>query len=102
MLDATAISGTITLQSPLPILTNSMVLNGPGATSLTIDGGNSFRLFFIDAPGQSVSFNGVTLAKGMARGGNGAAGTPGVATAGAPAPVGAEGLERRLARAGTR
>ncbi|MDB6054697.1 MAG: hypothetical protein JWN25_2220 [Verrucomicrobiales bacterium] len=68
---ATTVSGTITLLSPLPIITNSITFNGPGAANLQISGNNQFRVFFVDAPGGAVSFNNLGVYNGMAKGGNG-------------------------------
>ena len=52
-----------------------MTINGPG---VTIDGGNSTRLFFVNSgSGQAVTINGLTLANGNAQGGNGGDGADG-------------------------
>jgi hypothetical protein len=72
-----AVTGTITLSSSLPIITNSISFNGPGATNLMISGANSNRIFFVDAPGGTVNFSDFTLANGLAAGGNGGAGSAG-------------------------
>ncbi|PWU10302.1 MAG: hypothetical protein C5B50_25765, partial [Verrucomicrobia bacterium] len=68
---APSISGTISLMSPLPIITNSITINGPGMTTLTISGGGTNRIFFVDAPGAAVNINSLTLANGLAKGGKG-------------------------------
>jgi hypothetical protein len=41
LIDATGISGTITLQSELPMITNHMSIEGPGASTLTIARGGT-------------------------------------------------------------
>src|SRR6185369_7372780 len=49
-IDLTTVSGTITLTSELLLSTN-ITLNGPGASALTISGGNVNRVLNIDAGG---------------------------------------------------
>lgn len=68
------VSGTITLQSMLPIVTGSVNIAGPGAGSLTISGNDQVRAFFIDANAGAVRISNLTLADGYAKGGNGADG----------------------------
>ncbi|MBI2947501.1 MAG: autotransporter-associated beta strand repeat-containing protein, partial [Verrucomicrobia bacterium] len=74
-IDATGISGTITLQSALPIISESLTINGPGAGSLTVSGNNLYRPFFVDASGGTVNLNNLTIANGKARGGAGGHGS---------------------------
>ncbi|HTI69105.1 MAG TPA: LamG-like jellyroll fold domain-containing protein [Candidatus Limnocylindria bacterium] len=71
VVDASGITGTIRLQSPFFPLTNSIVINGPGTTNLTISGQGQNRIFFVDAVGGSVGINNLTLADGYARGSDG-------------------------------
>lgn len=82
VIDLTGVSGTITLKAMLPPIfttgAGSLTINGPGAGNLTISGNNSFRPFFITQG--TVSINGLTIANGLAKGGdagNGGAGQGG-------------------------
>lgn len=68
-------TGTITLASPLPIITSSIAINGPGILNLTINGANANRVFFVDAPNTSPTITGLTIAQGVAKGGDGGGGT---------------------------
>jgi predicted outer membrane repeat protein len=61
-IDLTGVSGTITLTSALPAITNSVTFSGPGASALTISGGGSFSVFIADAT--AVSISGLTIANG--------------------------------------
>ncbi len=72
-----AVTGVINLSSPLPIITNGIAFNGPGAAGLTISANNSNRIFFVDAPGNTVIFSNITLANGIAKGGDGGLGDSG-------------------------
>jgi predicted outer membrane repeat protein len=59
-IDLGGITGTITLASPLPGLTNDMTISGPGAGSLTITGyAAGVRVFYQVTPNLTV--NGLTL-----------------------------------------
>jgi hypothetical protein len=69
------ITGTIVLTSPLPIITSDMTIFGGESGNVTIDGANTYRIFFVQS-GQ-VDFWGMTIANGMARGGDGGAGYAG-------------------------
>src|SRR5262249_6172549 len=66
-----SVDGTIDLHTPLPDLNNSIAIQGPGATTLTVEraAGYSFSsaLFTVDA-GQTASLSGLTVAKGNAGG----------------------------------
>lgn len=70
-------TGTITLDFPLPIITSNLTINGPGAANLTISGANAHRVFFVDAPNATVSIRDLTVADGLAHGGNGGRGNYG-------------------------
>src|SRR5262249_26880420 len=66
-----AVSGTIDLQSPLPDLSNSIVIQGPGAGSLTVE--RAAEATFASAivtvdPGQTAGLSGLTITKGNAGG----------------------------------
>jgi hypothetical protein len=63
--------GTIALVQPLPTIDNNLVINGNGNT---ISGANDWRIFFVDAPGDSIQINGLTLSNGLAEGGTGVEG----------------------------
>jgi len=56
-------------------ITQDVTIQGPGASLLTVSGGNATRIFFI-ANG-TVTIGGLTLAKGLGNGGNGGDGSGG-------------------------
>jgi hypothetical protein len=64
---ASGLTGTIELQGALPDLTNSIDIQGPGASSLTVEPAAGVSLtaaiFTVDM-GQSVSLSGLTIANG--------------------------------------
>ena len=60
--------GTINA-SQLPDIMVGVTING--GTSNTLSGQNQNRIFFINAPGQSVNITNLTLGNGLAQGGNG-------------------------------
>ena len=66
--------GTISLSSGLPVIDKqggTLSIEGSGASSLTIDGGNNSRAFFVHQG--TVTIKDVTIANGTAQGGNGGA-----------------------------
>ncbi len=63
--------GTITLKDALPAIQNNLVINGNGNT---INGAGTNRIFFVNAPSNTVQINGLTLFGGLAQGGNGGLG----------------------------
>jgi hypothetical protein len=66
-----AVNGTIDLQSPLPALNNTIAVQGPGASNLTVEraAGASFSsaVVTVDA-GQTASLSGLKIANGNAGG----------------------------------
>ncbi|MGB3534763.1 MAG: Calx-beta domain-containing protein [Microcoleaceae cyanobacterium] len=74
--EETAASGTLTLATELPAITQDVAIDGPGANQLTIDADSQFRLFTIN--GGDITIEGLTLANGEAAGTNlgAASGTP--------------------------
>jgi hypothetical protein len=73
-----ALTGTITLASALPALTDNSAITGPGTNLLTISGNNAVRVFSANA-GTTNTISGLTIANGLATGyANGA----GIANAG--------------------
>jgi predicted outer membrane repeat protein len=62
-----SVSGTIDLQTPLPDLNNSIAIQGPGASSLTIMRDSAFLftspIITVDV-GQTASLSGLTIANG--------------------------------------
>src|SRR5690606_7617707 len=64
-------SGTITLQSALPIITAAMNITGSGSANLVVSGNHQSRVFFVDAPEQTVAIAGLGIANGHAQGGAG-------------------------------
>jgi fibronectin-binding autotransporter adhesin len=67
------VGGTITLTSPLPVITFEGSITGVAGT--TINGNNLYRPFFIDLeaeqPLETLSISNLTISNGMAHGGNG-------------------------------
>jgi hypothetical protein len=73
---------TITLTSGELVINKNLIITGPGASQLTISGGNTSRVFFIN-PGAAgattgppatnpvVSISNLKIANGLAKGGNG-------------------------------
>ncbi|HEY6940138.1 MAG TPA: hypothetical protein VI238_01595, partial [Dokdonella sp.] len=66
-----AVTGTITLASPLPPIRVPLGIAGPGAANLTLSGADAWRVLFIDAAGATVTISDLDIAHGLARGGNG-------------------------------
>lgn len=63
--------GTITLSGALPAIQNNLILNGNGNT---ISGANANRIFFVNAPGNTVQINDLILTNGLVQGGSGGLG----------------------------
>ena len=66
------LSGTLLLSAPL-VITESLVINGPGADRVTIDANGAGRVFRIDNPNgaaRSWALSGLTVTGGVARSGN--------------------------------
>lgn len=70
-----SVTGAIVLAGPLPLIASDIAISGPGATNLAVDGASKYRIFFVRTG--TVSVSGLTLRNGVARGGNGGAGTVG-------------------------
>ncbi|WP_370088807.1 choice-of-anchor Q domain-containing protein [Ekhidna sp.] len=69
VIDMTGISGTITLGSALPDITQDLTINGPGSADLAIDGADTYRIFFIlNETAPTVVINDLTLQNGLAKG----------------------------------
>jgi len=68
------VAGTIGLTSALPPLAQSLTITGPGADSLTIDGGQHESIFQLASPGgnQVFAIQGLTLTNGRGSDGGGA------------------------------
>src|SRR5262245_52266844 len=68
------VTGTISLLSVLPTVTESLTITGPGADKLTIDGGQHESIFQLASPGsdQTFSFAGLMLTNGRGSDGGGA------------------------------
>jgi hypothetical protein len=69
---APTVTGAILLTSPLPGVTASLLVQGPGARNLAVDGNNSHRVFSFLA-GES-TLSGLTIRKGYVSGAPGGAG----------------------------
>jgi len=63
-----------------------LTIDGPGASLLTIDGGNATRIFYV--AGGTVQISGVSLVNGRAKGGDGGAATGGAGGGGGAAGLG--------------
>ena len=63
-----SVTGTITLTSALPIINQSLSINGPGADQLTVSGDNVVRPFQISST--NVEFHGITISNGVANSGS--------------------------------
>lgn len=76
-----AAQGTISLTSPLPNLTHSIKIKGPGAGKLTVrrDGGGNYSVFTVDSPA-TVTISGLTVLNGYSPGGGGGVLNRGTAT----------------------
>ncbi len=69
IIDMTGITGTITLASALPDITQDLTINGPGSSDLAIDGAGTYRIFFIvNETAPTVVINDLTLQNGLAKG----------------------------------
>lgn len=62
-----SITGTITLTSAALTITQDVIITGPGIASLTIDGGNSFRVFTVSGGVNTIS--GMTIINGASASG---------------------------------
>ena len=65
-----SVAGVATLSGILPNITSNLVIEGPGAATLSISGNNASAIFFVD--GATVVITGVTLANARAGGGTAA------------------------------
>lgn len=63
-----------------------IAIQGPGSNLLTVSGGTATRIFFIE--GSTVRIDGLTLADGLGKGGDGAPGTGGAGGGGGAAGMG--------------
>src|SRR5437899_7629306 len=64
-IDATGVSGAITLTSGTLLVNKSMTINGAGADILAVDGNAAGRVFFITS-GETVAISGFTVRNGHA------------------------------------
>src|SRR5882724_11713367 len=72
-IDATGVSGTITLTSGELLITNDLSINGPGPANLAIDGNfpNTTNRVFRVMNGVTVSISGLTITNGNTSDGGG-------------------------------
>ncbi len=61
---ANGVTGTITLTSDLPSITDDLTITGPGESSLTIDGNSLYRPFTIRTSGKSLTISHMSLTRG--------------------------------------
>jgi hypothetical protein len=64
-----SVTGTITLTSALPNISDSLTINGPGVDLLTVSGNNTVRLFTTSSVA-SATFSNLTIADGTAPSGS--------------------------------
>jgi hypothetical protein len=69
-IDATGISGTITLSTGQLVVGTSVTINGPGANMLAADGNHASRVFNVGS-GKTVTISGLTITNGSASTGGG-------------------------------
>lgn len=69
--DSSLANQTITWASNPVLITAGVSIDGSGASGLTVSGGNTHRVFFVDAASQSVAISDLNIANGQATGGNG-------------------------------
>jgi hypothetical protein len=72
-IDATGVSGVITLTTGQLLVDKSVTINGPGADALAIDGNAASVVFFIfrNLPGETVTISGLTIRNGSGSFGGG-------------------------------
>ena len=70
--NSTLANQTITVSSPFLVITSDMTIDGSGAANLTISGGNTSRIFWIQ--NGTITIQDLTLADGYAKGGDGSGG----------------------------
>lgn len=75
--DSSLAGQTITWTDDPPIISNGVTIDGSDAAGLTISGGNSHRVIFVDAAGSDVVIQDLTIADGLADGGDGGFGYSG-------------------------
>lgn len=64
-----SLPAVISLQSPLPTVTNDLSITGPGANRLTVSGNGTFRILDATGAGVDLSLSGLTFANGFATSG---------------------------------
>src|SRR5262245_22008948 len=69
-IDATGVSGTVLLASGELVVSNNVVIHGPGPANLTVAANHLSRVFII-TPGHTVTMVGLTITQGSATGGSG-------------------------------
>ncbi len=70
-IDATGVSGTITLTSGQLLVDKSVIINGAGADVLALDGNATSRVFQTVTGAQTVSISGLTIRNGQGGEGGG-------------------------------
>src|SRR5207253_1534861 len=65
-----AVTGTITLTSGELLVNKSVIISGPGADTLAVDGNANSRVFYI-ASGRTVTISGLTITNGNTPSGSG-------------------------------
>ncbi|MBD2460450.1 hypothetical protein H6G89_05275 [Oscillatoria sp. FACHB-1407] len=67
---APSLTGTIALTSALPTIERDMIIDGPGASTLTVSGGDAVRIFSV-ANGVNATLQDLRIANGNANGSSG-------------------------------
>jgi len=73
IVDATGVTGVITLTSGQIDISDDVTINGPGAENLTVSGNDDSRIFDIDSAAANVTIDALTLTDGNSGGQNGGA-----------------------------
>ena len=71
-IDLTGLSGSIFLVSTLPAVNSPIVFDGPTGATVTINGGDTFRIMVVKSGAAEI--RNLTFAHGRALGGNGGSG----------------------------
>ena len=67
-IDATGVTGTISLTSTLPTITDPVTITGPGANLLTVSGSQAYQVFSVNpGGGNSVTMSAMTVSGGSIR-----------------------------------
>ena len=71
VINATGVSGTITMLSAFPVITGDLTINGSGQSSFVIDGDGQFRPFYVGTTGVALTLSNLTIKHGYNADGTG-------------------------------